>query len=100
MHDDVTEIDEHPFTAIFALGRNDLTAGFANLVLDVARKRANLPVGVATGDDDALEERCQLGGVDDFDITTLDVLKGIYDDLFKLCCIHWRINSPSKGGVA
>jgi hypothetical protein len=68
--------------------RENFAAGFAHLVLDVARERTHLPVRVAADDDDTLEQRCQFGGIDDFDITALDVLKGVDHDFFELRCIH------------
>ena len=68
MDDDIAEIDQHPFAVVFALDRDDLGAGLAHLVLDAAGKCLDLPVAVAGSDDDAVEKRGELGGVDDFDI--------------------------------
>ena len=82
MNDDIAEIDQNPLAAFFALGRNDLAAGFAHLVFDIARQRPDLTVRFAAGNDDAFKQRRELGGIDDFDVVSLDVLKGADDEFF------------------
>lgn len=88
MHDDIAEVHQHPFTVLFAFDRNDLAAGFAHLFLDVAGERLHLAIGIAGGDDDAVEQGGELGGVEDFDVAALDVLEGGYDQFLQLFKIH------------
>ena len=88
MDDDVAKIDQHPFAAIFAFGRDDLGAGLLDLFLDVVGQRLDLAVGITGGDDDSIEHRGQLGGVDDFDILALDVFEGGNDDFLQLADVH------------
>ena len=88
MDDDVAEIDQYPFATILAFHRQDLAPGFAHLVVDIARQRLDLAVGIAGGDDNAVEHRGQFGGVDDFDILAFDVFKGGYDDFLQLAEFH------------
>ena len=67
---------EHGAAILSALPPNR-AARFLDLVMDVVRQRLDLTVGVTTGDDDAIEERGQLGRVDDFDVFRLDVFEGV-----------------------
>ena len=99
MDDDFAQINEHPFTGLFAFGRNYLKTGFARLVLNIARQRAYLAIGVATGNDDAFKQRCQFFSVDDFNIAALDVLERGNGNFFNLIGNQWVLGSPGKVGV-
>src|SRR6185369_17966976 len=62
---------------------------------DVVGERADLAVGVAAGDDDALEQVGHLAGVDHVDVAGFDVFEGVDDDFFQLGQFH---GLSSKGG--
>src|SRR5690606_27738857 len=83
MDDDAAEVDQHPFAGLLAFGADDLAAGFLDLVVDVLRQRARLPAGFGAGDDDAVEQRGEFRGVDDFDVARLDVFQRGDDDFFE-----------------
>ncbi|MPN13049.1 hypothetical protein SDC9_160369 [bioreactor metagenome] len=88
MDDQIADIDQHPFPGVLAFDRDDFAAGLAHLLLNVAGQRLDLAVGVAGGDDQAIEQRGQLGGVDDFNILALDVFEGVDDDFLQLADVH------------
>jgi hypothetical protein len=75
--------------AFLAFAGKDMPAGFADLVLNVAGQRFDLAVRVATGDDDAVKERGQATGIDDLDITALDVFERVDDEFFQLGQVSW-----------
>src|SRR5438067_1013137 len=63
MHDDVAEIDQHPFAVRFAFDAVDPRAVLAHLVLHVVGERLDLASRVAACDDHALEHGRHARGV-------------------------------------
>jgi len=79
VHDDVAEVDEHPFAALLAFHAVDVAARRLGLLAHAARERAQLPARLGAGDDDPVEERRQVRDVVDADVLRLDVLEGVDD---------------------
>ena len=61
--------------------------------MDAARQRLDLTRRVAAGDDDAVKQGGEFGGVDDFDVFRLDVFECVDSEFLQFADIH------SVGGV-
>src|ERR671910_2374021 len=75
MHDDVAQVDEHPFAARRALDAVDARAELAHPFLDAVGQRLDLTVRIAACDHHTLEHRGQARGVEDDDVVALHVLE-------------------------
>ena len=84
MHDvnhHITAVDEHPFTAVLALGAVNDVARFTHLVDHIAGQRAGLSIGVRAGDGDVIRNGGNVGDIDQANVFCLDVLKRIDNDV-------------------
>ena len=85
---DRSEVDEHPLARVAALDAEDLAAGLLDGGGDGVREGAGLAARRARGDDHALELIGERLGVEDLDVTGLDVLEGVHGGFDKLIEFH------------
>src|SRR5258706_6013029 len=90
VHDNVAEIDQHPFAVRFAFNAVDACAVLPDLVLDVVGERLDLARRIAARDHHALEHGGHARGVVDEDVVALDVLEGLDHHALFLAEIHQR----------
>ena len=88
MHNNVAKIHQHPFARILAFRADDFATGFLDLLIHIARQRLDLTVRIAAGNDDAQEQRRQLGGIENLDVLALDFLERGDDDSLQLPNVH------------
>ena len=76
MHNHRAEVNQHPFTGLFALGAQHAAAGFFDFLADIVGQRPQLPVGIAADNDDLVEQRGHFLDVEHDDVAALDVFQG------------------------
>src|SRR6188508_3227019 len=75
VHDEVLQVDEHPFALALALDAIGAVAGLAAALDQAVRDRLDVPVGVAGRDDHRVGDVRELAHVEHLDVHGLHVCK-------------------------
>ena len=81
MHDDVAEIDQHPFTGIRTLDTERSVASFLALHGDIFRQGLHVAIGVAAADHEVVHHVAELANVEGDCVNALHVVEGIVDQI-------------------